>query len=148
VWENDLVVNAISAGMEDSDDKILTRFTSDMNLVINAFEAKVDPKDDTYYMFLIEQSNKTTKKGYMPFQQRYGFLTVGENVEKDKFIHTTAHELGYGVFGLRHPFSERSRYPLAQGTTDNLMDYNNGIHLFQYQWFLVDDPGFMFNPLM
>jgi hypothetical protein len=73
-----------------------------MNLVIDAFEAVVDPAKDTYYLFLINRSPKTTKEGYMPFQQRYGFLTVGSGISKNDFIRTTAHELGHGAFNLRY----------------------------------------------
>jgi hypothetical protein len=137
------VVNAISDGMEDSDDKILTRFTSDMNLVIDAFEASVDPADNTYYMFLEKESDKTTKDVYMPFVQEYGKLTVGSNVAKDDFLRTVAHELGHGAYKLRHPFSPKVRHTLTEGSTDNLMDYGTGENLFGYQWELVDDPKFM-----
>ena len=140
---NNLLVNAVLEGMEDSDDKILTRFTNDMDLVIDAFEAEADPADNTYYMFLINESGKTSKDGYMPFQQRYGFLTVGAGVAEEKFIHTTAHELGHGAFNLRHPFSDRARYPLPEGSTDNLMDYAGGTKMFNYQWDLADDPRLM-----
>ncbi len=30
---------------------------------------------------------------------------------------------------------------LAQGSTDNLMDYNDGYGLLKYQWDVVHDPG-------
>ncbi|MDH5381555.1 MAG: hypothetical protein OEW75_11915, partial [Cyclobacteriaceae bacterium] len=141
--EKSLTVGGIEAGMTDSDDKILTKFTGDMNLVIDAFEGHYDPQDDTYYMFLINKSALTTKEGYMPFSQRYGFITVGGSVTKEKFIHTTAHELGHGAFNLRHPFSDKARYPLPENSTYNIMDYKGGTELFSYQWDMVDDPRFM-----
>jgi hypothetical protein len=75
--------------------------------------------------------------------KRYGFLRTGSGVTTESFTHNLAHELGHGAFKLRHPFSPEVRYPLAQGTTDNLMDYADGENLFGYQWELVDDPKFM-----
>lgn len=137
-----VLVNDVVDGIDDNDNNILTKFPADMNVVIDAFEAEVNPANDTWYFFLVDRSDKTTKDGYMPFQQRYGFLTVGDDESKENFIRTAAHELGHGAFNLRHPFSNRVRNPLPEGSTDNLMDYNNGEHLFAYQWELVDDPKF------
>jgi hypothetical protein len=37
------------------------------------------------------------------------------------------------TFRLYHTFSDKSNYPVARGTTDNLMDYNDGEELHKYQ---------------
>ena len=51
---------------------------------------------------------------------------------------TMAHELAHGAFRLEHTFSEFTA--LTQGTTDNLMDYNNGTRLNKYQWDNIHNP--------
>jgi hypothetical protein len=48
--------------------------------------------------------------------------------------------LGHGSFRLYHTFSDKNDYPVALGTTDNLMDYNNGSNLHKYQWDYIKDP--------
>ncbi|MBS1508888.1 MAG: hypothetical protein JSS79_19785, partial [Bacteroidetes bacterium] len=52
---------------------------------------------------------------------------------------TMAHELGHGAFTLKHTFADNNALP--QGTTDNLMDYNNGTHLWKLQWDRIHDPA-------
>jgi hypothetical protein len=60
-----------------------------------------------------------------------------------------AHELGHGTFRLYHTFSEKNDYLVPRGTTDNLMDYNQGKELHKYQWDLVQDPqGMWFTGLI
>jgi hypothetical protein len=79
--------------------------------------------------------SKSGLAGYMPLKSQYGFIYSG-NID----TRTIAHELGHGAFRLYHTFSDRSTYIRSQGTTSNLMDYNNGIHLNKYQWDKIHDP--------
>jgi hypothetical protein len=51
-----------------------------------------------------------------------------------------AHELGHGVFNLRHTFSEENSFTLQEGDTENLMDYSSGTELWKYQWDFIHDP--------
>ncbi|MBS1508887.1 MAG: hypothetical protein JSS79_19780 [Bacteroidetes bacterium] len=50
-----------------------------------------------------------------------------------------AHELGHGAFTLKHTFADNNALP--QGTTDNLMDYHDGTHLWKLQWDRIHDPA-------
>ena len=50
------------------------------------------------------------------------------------------HELGHGVFNLRHTFSQHNTFTLPEGTTANLMDYAGGTELWKYQWDFAHDP--------
>ena len=45
-----------------------------------------------------------------------------------------AHEIGHGVYKFQHTFD----YGVAEKSTDNLMDYNNGDFLAHYQWRVID----------
>jgi hypothetical protein len=72
--------------------------------------------------------------GYMPLKSGYGFLTP-QATTRD-----AAHELGHGVFNLRHTFSTNNVVNLPQGSTQNLMDYSSGTELFKYQWDFIHDP--------
>lgn len=46
-----------------------------------------------------------------------------------------AHEIGHGVYKFQHTFD----YGVAEKSTDNLMDYNNGDFLAHYQWKVMQD---------
>jgi len=64
----------------------------------------------------------------------YGFLTPTATTRD------AAHELGHGVFNLRHTFSTNNMVNLPEGTTQNLMDYSAGTELFKYQWDFIHNP--------
>jgi len=53
-----------------------------------------------------------------------------------------AHEVGHGLFQLRHTFDYSG---IKQGALpDNLMDYSAGNQLSKLQWDLIHDPGLVF----
>jgi hypothetical protein len=72
--------------------------------------------------------------GYMPIKSRYGFVTSSAS-KRD-----VAHELGHGVFNLRHTFSAENVFQAPQGSTNNLMDYSQGTELWKYQWDFIHNP--------
>jgi hypothetical protein len=75
----------------------------------------------------------------MPFKGQYAFISTTE-VASHELPRTLAHELAHGTFRLYHTFSDKNNYPVPKGTTDNLMDYNNGKQLHKYQWDNIQDP--------
>ena len=84
----------------------------------------------------------------MPFKGQFAFIST-EEVSPSQLSRVAAHELGHGTFRLYHTFSDKNDYIVPQGTTDNLMDYNNGKELHKYQWDLVQDPqGMWFTGLI
>ena len=72
--------------------------------------------------------------GHMPIKSRYGFVTA------DATTRDVAHELGHGVFNLRHTFSEENSFTLQEGDTENLMDYSSGTELWKHQWDFIHNP--------
>lgn len=120
----------------DGESGALTNYTDDMKKVINAY-GKI--QDNTYYIFLVTNSKSGTTLGYMPRSKQAGFVFV-DKLNSNTIVNTIAHELGHGAFNLQHTFKE---FPgLAEGSTDNLMDYtsNTGNALHKYQWDYVHDP--------
>ena len=72
----------------------------------------------------------------MPYGSRYGYI-FNEGLKKPSI--TVAHELGHGLFNLKHSWEV-----LGNGTknnTDNLMDYNGGTRLTKYQWDMAHNPS-------
>jgi len=140
-WEVDVVtqslkVDGLATPFDDGGSGLLSNYTGDMKAVINAFG---DLKDEEYYLFLIDKPASGSKLGYMPRSKQAGFIFTEPNGnDAMRIIHTMAHELGHGAFTLKHTFAEYTA--IAQGSTDNLMDYNNGSQLWKYQWDQIHDP--------
>jgi murein DD-endopeptidase MepM/ murein hydrolase activator NlpD len=91
------------------------------------------------YIFLAKEPT-TSIAGYMPLARRYGFVFTRGVSDDASLARLIAHELGHGAFKLRHPFSSENPYHAPQGTTHNLMDYNNGTHLAKHQWDNIQAP--------
>lgn len=142
-----LQVTGLADPFDDGSSGLLSNYTTDMKTVINT-HGELQP--DTYYLFVIDKPASGSKLGYMPRAKKVGFIFAephGSNAEQANgdaaapIINTMAHELGHGVFTLKHTFSDYSS--LVQGSTDNLMDYNNstGSTLWKYQWDKIHDPA-------
>ncbi|ALO13898.1 hypothetical protein L21SP5_00218 [Salinivirga cyanobacteriivorans] len=115
-----------------------TDYSNEMRDVWRSYLASMqyDPvQQGQAYLFVIPGITEGGDvRGYMPIKSRYGFVTA------DATTRDVAHELGHGVFNLRHTFSEENSFTLPQGETDNLMDYSTGTELWKYQWDLIHNP--------
>lgn len=116
---------------------ILTNYTADMRQVISRWG---ELQEKTYYMFVIPKpDNSGNVQAVMPRSRQAGFV-YSSGGSLTTYMHAVAHELGHGAFSLRHPFLEFNG--LAQGATNNLMDYtsNEAEHLMHFQWERIHDP--------
>ena len=71
-----------------------------------------------------------------------GLSSTAPHRGDEELAKTIAHELGHGMFRLRHTFDS---YPsLREGSTANLMDYSKeGTQLRKYQWDYIHHPEAM-----
>ena len=106
----------------------LSTYSPEQNAVIAKFATNRKPKDNTYYIFLVNDS--TGDHGYMRLGGQYGFV-YSTNAR------TIAHELGHGIFKLEHPFKGKNA---DKGKTTALMDYNEGQDFFYRDWKQINDP--------
>jgi predicted chitinase len=118
---------------------LLSNYTAEMRAINRAFKNNTPAYgEDTYYLFLVNQSENAATLGYMPRAKQFGYvftqavMRTGQNVPQ-----VIAHELGHGAFHLKHTFEETS---VAKGSSTNVMDYPSGTTLNKYQWDLVHDP--------
>ncbi len=122
-------------GLEAADANLLSKYSSEMRALRDTYKQTHSNYDkDAYYVFVVPNFTDVNLKGYMVRGRALGFVKDGVN-PKD-----IAHELAHGAFGLEHTF------PGAQKeSTNNLLDYGNGIILFKEQWNIVQDPGTIIN---
>ena len=106
----------------------LSTYSPEQNAVIAKFATNRKPKDNTYYIFLVNDG--TGDHGYMRLGGQYGFV-YSTNAR------TIAHELGHGIFKLEHPFKGKNA---DKGKTSALMDYNEGEDFFYRDWKQINDP--------
>lgn len=117
----------------------LANYNDEMQLIRNRFKSDNPIEEDTYYLFLVEDSEHPQKLGYMPQKKPFGFIYHDNQGSEQQYIKTIAHELAHGAFRLDHSFHNFPSLP--PGETDNLMDYALGTHLQKYQWDLIHNPA-------
>ena len=106
----------------------LSTYSPEQNAVIAKFTTNRKPKENIYYIFLVNDG--TGDRGYMRLGGQYGFV-YSVNAR------TIAHELGHGIFKLEHPFKGKNA---DKGKTTALMDYNEGQDFFYRDWKQINDP--------
>ncbi len=133
---NPLQVDGFDGTLQDSEQATLSTYSAGMKTIIRAFTKDTTTIDkEAFYLFMIDKSSEGNA-GYMPRKHRYGFIYMGET--QTNVNRTIAHELGHGAFRLQHTWEE---YPnIAQGSSQNLMDYSTGTTLRKYQWDLIHNP--------
>lgn len=117
--------------------------TEEMKLLNGAYigSRKVEP--NVSYMFVLDQAAESTENvmilGDMPRAKQFGYLFTG-NGDAELAAKTVAHEVGHGVFRLKHIFESNN---ITKGllTPTNLMDYPSGSNLIKLQWDYIHDPA-------
>ncbi len=123
--------------LDDGTTGTFSNYTKEMKVLIKALERQGDIEKDAYYLFAMKKSASGRKLGFMPRKKQFGFIFI-EGLGGNDIPKVVAHELAHGAFRLKHTFNE---YPeMAQGSTDNLLDYGPGSRLMKWQWDLIHDP--------
>jgi len=116
-------------------------YTDEMEALNEAFKTSGRTiVNENSYIFVVPAFNNAEGNisGDMPLGYQIGYITPNSDVTK--LAHTISHELGHGMYKLYHTFSDK--YNIAQGTTNNLMDYTEtGKDLVKLQWDAVFDPA-------
>ena len=114
----------------------LSTYSPEQNAVIAKFATNRKPKDNTYYIFLVNDG--TGDHGYMRLGGQYGFVFLSPTLSQGEGVaRTIAHELGHSIFKLEHPFKGKNA---DKGKTTALMDYNEGQDFFYRDWKQINDP--------
>jgi hypothetical protein len=116
-------------GLEAADANLLTKYSSEMRSLRDAYKAAHSDYDkEAYYLFVVPNFSANDLRGYMVRGRALGFIKTGTTPKE------IAHELGHGAFSMPHTFPE-----LQKESTDNLMDYGSGINLVKEQWERVSE---------
>ncbi len=132
VWDVENVNDKLDVG----DSNILANYTPEERAIYKHYKTQHPIQNQMYYVFVLGDAIKITNtdvEGFMPLKRQYGFVFNASNTAR-----TIAHELGHGIFGLEHPFTE---YNSSQGSTDLLMDYGLGTAFTHMDWQKIHAPG-------
>ncbi|RAV97752.1 hypothetical protein [Pseudochryseolinea flava] len=123
----------------------LQTYNDDMRALNAAAKAQPWYKKDSNILFFIDPSGSEKQKrdaaGFMPRGAQFGYI-FPNSAAAGTVDETVAHELGHGRWKLIHTF-DKHYGGYATAATDNLMDYNNGLHLAKWQWDLLNDPSWL-----
>ena len=121
------------------DSNLLSHYTDEEATFNNYIKQQSYYNNKTYYVFVTNiPVSKPEVDGFMPLKRQFGYVFTANANSATKQIRTMAHELGHGIFGLKHTWDE---YQFPQGATDHLMDYGNGTTLNHLDWKKIHAPG-------
>ena len=113
--------------------------TKEMRAIRSLYSDSVEIDKNAAYLFVVnhpeEEEYWNSVDGDMPRNQSVGYL-FKDNINDGKLGRLVAHELGHGVYKFQHLFDYKD---IKEGSTDNLMDYNNGDFLAHFQWKIMQD---------
>ncbi|MEW7277092.1 fibronectin type III domain-containing protein [Aquimarina sp. 2201CG1-2-11] len=136
IWDKEEPYDILNAG----DSRIFNDYSEEEKDIISYYKSNTsDYNEETYYVFItdIKAVNSDTQKslgGFMPIKNQFGFLFDGAGNDA-KIV---AHELGHGIFGLKHPFSEHGT---TAGATNFMMDYGTQEVFNHMDWKEIFAPG-------
>jgi hypothetical protein len=112
------------------DKRRFSGYNDDQKRVLTVYNSQIKP--DINYLFFIPDGAETNGvAGYNPLGYNFGFIYFGAGHR------TIAHELAHGIASLEHPFQDDIQ---TKGKTENLLDYNDGVALWHFQWDKLQNP--------
>ncbi len=130
-----------------------SNYPSEFRAIYNSFKQAENTSgqklydSDTYYILVTDIATSNPIGGFMPRGAQFGFVfnngtSSGAIENKNTVGITAAHELGHGIFALRHPFEDSGANTSG---TDWLMDYGGGNELSQVDWAQIGSEAINFN---
>lgn len=124
-------------GKLDTDgNSFLSTYSSEFTILKNNFTRIRGTEPNNYYLFILNSAENSAIKGEMPRGKNFGAIFSGAVSNKPR---TIAHELGHGIFRLKHIFDG---YGFSMNEMpENLLDYSEGNRMSKFQWDLIHDPA-------
>jgi hypothetical protein len=124
--------------LDIGDSNTLANYTTEERTIYEYYKTKRTTQSQMYYIFVTDKKDIPTTdeatQGFMPLKGQYGFIfDHSTDIQR-----TIAHELGHGIFGLKHPFTE---YNIKKGSTNLLMDYGTDNAFTHMDWQTIHAPG-------
>ncbi|WP_409416977.1 fibronectin type III domain-containing protein [Flavobacterium sp. PS2] len=126
--------------IECGDSGWLAQYTAEQQAIIAYIKTQITYEKDSYYVLVTNIPSSKGLAGFMPLKRQFGFVfskATDKEEDKGSTVKTMAHELGHGVFGLQHPFTEYK----TTSPTNLLMDYGTGTEFSHNDWQVLHAPG-------
>ncbi len=134
ISEKSVTIGLDKLSVGDSD--MLSNYTDDEKSVIQSFKDQNGTEKEQYYMFFFNDIELSKDlDGFMPLKRQFGFVFKKQDAGK-----IAAHELGHGIFGLKHPWDHYNDEG-SKRKTDYLMDYGGGTKFSHMDWQKLHAPG-------
>ncbi|WP_028888923.1 EndoU domain-containing protein [Tenacibaculum ovolyticum] len=121
--------------LDVGDSDMISNYTQGQKNIISAYKNKA--KKEQYYIFFLDEDVKLSKKnveGFMPLKRQFGFVFTQKDPGQ-----VAAHEIGHGIFGLKHPWDQ---YNTVKGESTYLMDSGtSGTDFTHMDWQKLHAPG-------
>ncbi|REH44485.1 fibronectin type III domain protein [Tenacibaculum gallaicum] len=132
------IINLGLGNLDVGDSDMLSNYTEGEKSIISTFKNGRTIAKNQYYMFFLDDKKVTLTKdldGFMPLKRQFGFVFTKQDAGR-----VAAHELGHGIFGLKHPFDQ---YDAESAKNENhyLMSYGTGTAFSHMDWQKLHAPG-------
>jgi Fibronectin type III domain len=125
--------------LDATTDGVFQVYSDEMKYINNLVRKQNCYETNGYYFVVVSQQVSPLIAGDMPRDKQIGYLSSGAS--QAGIVKAAAHELGHGIFKLKHTFDggdlEKNAFP------QNMMDYGTGITYNKYQWDRIHDPAVM-----
>ncbi|MFL0086107.1 hypothetical protein, partial [Tenacibaculum maritimum] len=139
-FKEDLDVIVPDAVIQSGESGFAAQYTEQQRAINNKLKEHPQYKNDAYYLILTnKQPTSTAERGLMPLGRQFGYIYTANCNTANCIPLTAAHELGHGVFQLKHPFSTHS-YQYPEKATNWLLDYKEGTKLPFVHWQAIHNP--------
>lgn len=121
--------------LDVGDSDMISNYTQGQKNIISTYKNKA--KKEQYYIFFLDKDVELSKKnveGFMPLKRQFGFVFTQKDPGR-----VAAHEIGHGIFGLKHPWDQ---YNTKKGESTYLMDSGtSGTDFTHMDWQKLHAPG-------
>jgi hypothetical protein len=137
-WDTD------NDGLDIDGSGLFSTLTPEMKALNKTYKNSGRAIDDkTIYLFVLNKAaGQTNIIGDMPRGKQFGYLFTGSSSFGggwEEVALTAAHEVGHGVFRLKHTFDG---YGFSKNELpENVMDYSGGETFSKLQWDALHDPA-------
>ncbi|SFD45168.1 YwqJ-like deaminase [Chitinophaga sp. CF118] len=134
LWDsdNDHLLNVTGSGVFSTE-------TAEMKALHAAYASARGVNAQSVYLFVLKGgtgAESQVLRGDMPRAKQYGYIFTDRN---NDVAATVAHEVGHGVFHLKHTFDGFGF--TDSDLKDNVMNYHDGTRFTKMQWDAIHDPA-------
>ncbi len=121
---------------------LLAHYTEDEKAIYNLYKSINTVEEEMFYVFVTDIPTSEPIAGFMKLKGKYGFIFKDNISDDTKIGKYVGHELGHGVFGLKHPYKAFQGIPVESRLPWLMEGLTEGTNFPQMSWKKIHNPSF------